>query len=119
MTTNTLSFGTDAQGRNAYAPNISNLIYNALILQNAAQSITLPIETNIHNYEVCFSYSSGSNVWVNYSGVAISPINNSFQTTTSEYCPGQRLLPSGSTISFITPDTSGAYVGVAIYAKTS
>lgn len=120
MTTNNLSFGTDSQGRNAYAPNVSNLIYRALILQNTAESITLPTESGISNYEVCFSYSSGSNVFVDYSGSpATVPANASFQTTNSEYCPGQRTLKSGSSFSIITPDASGAYIGVAIYAKTS
>jgi hypothetical protein len=68
MTTNNLNFGTDGQGRNAYAPNVSNLIYRALIGQNVAQSITLPSDTGVLDYEVCFSYSAGSNIWVDYSG---------------------------------------------------
>lgn len=120
MTTNNLNFGTDGQGRNAYAPNVSNLIYRALIGQNVAQSITLPTESGITQYEVCFSYSAGSNVFVDYSGSpATVPNNASFQTSNSEFCPGQRTLPSAASISLITPDSGGAYVGVAIYAKSS
>ncbi len=119
MTTNNLNFGTDGQGRNAYAPNVSNLIYSALLSQNVASSITLPIETDITHYEVCFSYSAGANVWVDYSGSpATVPNNASFQTSNSEFCPGQRVLPSGSSLSIITSDSGGAFVGVAIYAKT-
>jgi|SRR5579872_156999 len=118
MTTASLNFGTDKQGRNAYAPNVSNLIYRVLLTQNVAASITLPTETNIANYEVCFSYSAGSNVWVDYSGSpATVPNNSTFQTSNSEICPGQRVLPSGSSISLICGDSGGAFVGIAIYAK--
>ncbi len=118
MTTVSLNFGTDIQGRNAYAPNLSNLIYRALIAQNVAQSITLPTETGILNYEVCFSYSSGSSVWVDYSGSpATVPSAGAFATSNSELSPGQRVLPAGSSFSMITSDSSGAFVGVAIYAK--
>jgi hypothetical protein len=120
MTTNNLNFGTDGQGRNAYAPNVSNLIYRALIGQNVAQSITLPSDTGVLDYEVCFSYSAGSNIWVDYSGSpATVPNNAAFATSNSEYCPGQRVLPAGSSLSIITPDSGGAYVGVAIYAKAN
>jgi len=120
MTTNNLSFGTDVQGRNAYAPNVSNLIYRALLVQNTAQSITLPTEAGISNYEVCFSYSPGANVWVDYSGSpATVPSAGAFATSNSEFCPGQRTLPSGTSISLITSDSAGDFVGVAVYAKSS
>lgn len=118
MTTANLNFGTDSQGRNAYAPNVSNLLYRALLTQNLAESITLPSESGISNYEVCFSYSPGANVWVDYSGSpATVPSNAALQTTNSELTPGQRVLPSGSSFSMITGDSGGAFVGVAIYAK--
>lgn len=118
MTTKSLIFGTDSQDRNGYAPNISNLIYHALLTQNLAASITLPTETGIAQYLVCFSYSPGANVWVDYSGgVATVPSNASFATGNSELCPGQRVLASGSSLSIISGDSGGAYVGVAIYAK--
>lgn len=117
MTTNSLIFGTDSQGRNAYAPNLSNLKYRALLVQNSAQSITLPTETGISAYKVCFAYSPGANVWVDYSGSpATAPLNSAFATDNSELCPGQRILASGSSFSAITQDSGGAYMGVAIYA---
>ena len=120
MTTKNLNFGTDGQGRNAYAPNVSNLIYSALLVQDEAESITLPVEAGISDYEVCFSYSAGSNVFVDYSGnPATIPDTAAFVLTNSEQCPGQRTLPSGSSFSIITPDLNGAYVGVAIYAKAN
>ena len=119
MTTNNLNFGTDSQGRNAYAPNISNLKYRAILAQNAASSITLPVEAGISHYEVCFSYSAGSNVWVDCSGAnATAPANTTLQATSNELNPGQRVVASGGTVSMITPDAAGASVGVAIYAKS-
>lgn len=119
MTTSNLIFGLDSQGKNAYAPNISNLKYRAALAQNVASSITLPTEADVSAYEVCFSYSPGSNVWVDCSGaVATAPGNTTFGLTTCEYCPGQRLVPAGATISVMTPDAAGALVGVAIYAKS-
>jgi hypothetical protein len=118
MTTENLLFGTDSQGRNAYAPNISNLKYRAFLSQNVASTITLPTGEGFQNYEVCFSYSGGANVWVDCSGVAATvPVNTTLQATTAEYNPGQRLVPAGSDVSVITPDVAGAYVGVAIYGK--
>lgn len=120
MTTANLNFGTDAQGRNAYAPNISNLIYRAILGQNSVSNITLPTETDISQYEVCFSYQPGSTVWVDCSGAtATVPVNSSLAVSTSELLPGQRVVPAGNQISMITPDIAGAYVGVAIYAKTT
>ena len=119
MTTANLVFGTDTNGRNAYAPNVSNLLYRALLTQNLAKSITLPTESGISNYEVCFAYSPGANVWVDYSGSpATVPNNAAFVTSNSELCPGQRLLPAGSSFSIISGDSGGAFVGVAIYART-
>lgn len=118
MTTQNLNFGTDSQGRNAFTKNVSNLIYRAKLSQNTASSITLPTETGISNYEVFFSYSESSNVWVDYSGSpATVPNNAAFATSNSEFNPDQRILPSGTTFSIITGDSAGAFVSVAIYAK--
>lgn len=118
MTTSNLEFGTDGQGRNAYAPNVSNLKYQANLAQNVASSITIPSDPGVKHYIVAFGYAQNSNVYVDFSGIpAVAPSNTTFQVSTVEYLPGQRTVPAGSSISVVTPDSTGARVEILIYAK--
>lgn len=119
-----LFFGRDAQAYNAYAPNPSTNIFSAKLTVGAAASITLP--TNSKRWVVAFSYTGGSEVWVDFTGAtAANPTLGTFGATTSCRNPGTRLVPSTkintsgvevpTTISLITPDAN-AYVSVELWS---
>lgn len=77
--------------------------------QNTEQHITVP--SNYPSWEAVFTYSVGSNVWVNGITTATVP-SGSFAAGTSECNPDRRHVKAGQTISFITPDSAGALVSV-------
>lgn len=111
-----LQFATDVQGRNAYAPDVSELKYKVALTANVETHITVP-GTAADKYIVAFAYTPGAEVWVDMSGAnAVVPTANSLTACTDEMNPGQRTVLGGSNISMITSGT-GAHVQVSVYAK--
>jgi hypothetical protein len=84
-----------------------------ILSENVAQSIVLP--TTYPFYMVIFNYTPGSDVWVSPFGVATLP-TGTFASTTSQLNPMERVVPGGTTLSFITDDTD-VEVGVSWYAQ--
>jgi hypothetical protein len=119
-----LQFGRDNQAYSAYAPRPSTNIYSAKLTANSAATITLP--TNVKNWVVAFSYTGGSEVWVDFTGAtAAAPTLGTFSATTSCRNPGVRYVQStkvvsgvdtATTISLITPDAT-AYVSVELWVE--
>ena len=88
--------------------------WNATITNGSATSITVP--SNFKTWIAVFSYQSGSNVWVDFSGAtAAIPAGATLAVSTSELNPGARTVQAGSKISIITDNTS-ADVGISLYA---
>jgi hypothetical protein len=108
-----LSFGRDAQGYNAYAPQFASDNYSATITTGTAATVTVPSN---HAYWIAvFSMQPGTNVWVANNGTAAIPVGATFASSTSFLNPGSRLVKAGDVLSMITDDTT-ADVGVAFYA---
>lgn len=119
--TTVLSFGRDAQGYNAYAPNPSTNKYSATLPSGGNSTITLPATSQ--NWVVAFSYQPGSDIWVAYNATASAPAGATFATTTSELLPGSRKLPAyqingttSTTINLLNNGAGVADVGVTLYA---
>lgn len=112
MTTKLL-IQTDASGKPTYgiAPSVN--MKSIFLDQDNAESFTVP--TDFKFYELHFSIDPGLRVWVSYDGVTAEyPSVATWGDTNSELNPSARVVPGGTTISAITPDTS-AQVGVAMY----
>lgn len=104
MTTNTLQFGRDSQGYNAYAPYPSAVKYNATITDGSATSITVPKTYPL--WVVSFRYYP-NDIWVDVTGAtAAIPVGATLASTTSELNPAALTLSAGANISVITAQTS-------------
>lgn len=114
MPTTELLMGRDAAGRTAFGLYDTILKFRTTLSADTAQSFTLPEDANM--YVVIFAFESGSNVWVDAITTATAP-GSSFAQTTAEMNPTERIYQKGTTLSFITGDTS-AQVGAIVYAQS-
>jgi hypothetical protein len=108
-----LNFGRDVQGYNAFAPQFPTDIFTATLADGTAESIVVP--TNFPAWIMTVSITPGNEVWVSRTTTAAIPAGGSFAASKSELNPGPRLVYSGDTISFITPNTT-TDCEVAFYA---
>ncbi len=110
----TLLLQRDQSGNPTYGIAPSTNMKSILLDQDNEESFTVPSDFKF--YELHFSIDPGLRVWVSYDGVAADyPSAGSWADTNSELNPSARVVPGGTVISAITPDTS-AEVGVAMYA---
>lgn len=113
--TTTLVMDRDGSGAVTYGLQPTDTKYGVTLATSVAQNLaTLPSTSSL--YEVMFSYTPGANVFVNINGTA-APFTSG--ATNSELNPDMRVYPAGTVINVITPDVTGTYVGVLIYAKAS
>lgn len=80
---------------------------------NTAQTITVPQQYEY--YLAIFSFSPGSNIWVDFSGATATVPSATMGTVTVELNPAGRLVKSGTSVSFITSDTTTPWVNVLFY----
>lgn len=92
-------------------PNSDN-IQSVLLAQNVAQGLTVPGTYN--KWFVKFTYQDAKNVFVRKNGTATAP-DGTIGAETSEFLPVGWEVEAADTISFITPDASGAYVEAKLY----
>lgn len=98
-----LSMTRDINGYNAFGLTPTYDIYGAYLTANAAQSVTVP--SNAQYWLAVFSYSPGANVWVSFTTTAAVP-GGVVGALTSVLNPAGRQVLAGTTISFITSDTT-------------
>jgi hypothetical protein len=81
---------------------------------NTAQSWTIP-GTSEQYYQALFGYALNSNIFVCLNSAATTPGGgaNTAQPY-SEFKPDKRYVRGGDTLSFVTGDSAGAYVGVSL-----
>lgn len=120
-----LTFGTDNRATSAYSPFPSDNIFDVKLTVGVAATLTLPPDYPI--WTLGFSYTGGSDVFVDFSGAtAVAPTLGTFSATTSCRNPGTRTVYSTkhdntatkvpNTISFITTDAT-AYVSVEMWGS--
>lgn len=112
MTSTKFNLTRDVNGYNGFGLPFSINGYSTELAANVAQSVTVPVTYS--NWIAIFSYTPGSNIWVNGVTTAAVP-GSSFAATTSQLNPSARAVKGGSTISFITSDSTSPQVGVSFY----
>ncbi len=108
-----LSFGTDIQGNNAFAPEFATRNFSVTLSAGVEQTFTIP--SNYSVWIIAFSYQVGTNVWVSSNETAEVPAGATFASTSSELNPSARKVYKGDVIHAITANTT-AEVGVSLYA---
>lgn len=105
-----MNIGTDINGSTTYNIPVSNFIYRTTLAANTSQNVTIPSNCT----QAIFSFSNGTDVWVDYFNSSASLPTGGFLLATSELNPVGRLgLTAGNTLAFISPTT--AYIQVAFY----
>ncbi len=102
----------DVAGYNGFGLPFTLNAKSGVLAATVAQSITVP--SNYPNWIAIFSYTPGSNIWVDNITTAVAPAG-AFSDTTSELNPAARLVKAGDVISFITSDVTSPMVSVLFY----
>lgn len=106
------SMTRDINGYNGFGVPFTVNAQSGVLTATVAQSITVP--SSYPNFIAIFSYTPGTEVWVDNITTAVAP-TGAFSATTSELNPSARAVKAGSTISFITNDTDSPVVSVLFY----
>lgn len=108
-----LNMTRDIAGYNGFGLMPSDDNQATSLAANTAQTITVP--NKYEYYLSVFSYSPGSNVWVDFSGATATVPGSSIGAVTTELNPAGRLIKGGSTMSVITSDTNTPFIDVLFY----
>jgi hypothetical protein len=101
----------DINGYNAFGLIPTYDIYAASLTANAEQHFTVP--ANFQYWLAIFTYSPGTNVWVDFSGTATVP-GGTIGLFTSVLNPAGRMVKGGSVISFITSDATSPFICIEL-----
>lgn len=111
-----LSFGRDAQGYNAYAPQFPTDIFTATLAASTAESFTVP--SNFPVWVMYVRLEPTGWCWVSRTTTAAVPAGGTLAGASSELIPGtieyKRLVYAKDVISFITPNTT-CDISVSLY----
>lgn len=113
-TTVPFNLNRDTTGIPAYAPQFSNVIANIQLSANSEVTLTVPNDSAA--YIAVFSQQTGTDLWVGYGGTAIVAPTSSFVYANYEQNPGARRVLAGSTLRFMTPNTT-SNVTVSFYVS--
>lgn len=102
----------DVAGYNGFGVRFADDGYQGLLATSTEQHVTVP--SNYPNWLAVFSYTPGSNVWVDASTTAIAPAG-AFSATKADLNPSARFVQAGQTLSFITDDVTSVEVKVSFY----
>jgi hypothetical protein len=106
-----LSLTRDINGYNAFGVFPTYDIFAGSLAANTAQSITVP--SNFQWWLAIFTFTPGANIWVDFSGSATVP-TSTLGAFTAVLNPAGRQVYQGSTISFITADTTTPWVCIEL-----
>ena len=101
----------DISGTNGFGIPFSEDGQATSLAANTEQHFVVP--ANYPNWIAIFSYTPGSNIWVDGITTAAVP-STSFAATTAELNPSARSVSAGQTLSFITADTTTPWVSVKL-----
>lgn len=108
-----LSLTRDINGYNAFGIFPTYDIFAGSLAANVAQTITVP--SNFQYWLAIFTFSPGSNIWVNFTTTATVP-GSTISANTNVLNPAGRQVMEGTTISFITSDATSPFVCVELQA---
>lgn len=113
MSTTKFNMTKDIAGYNGFGV-VTSTVKNGTFLAQDTPETLITIPSDYDNYIVVFSYSPGSNVFVDMDTTA-SAFTSPPASVTSELLPQARQVKKGTVISVMTPDTAGAYVQASVY----
>lgn len=99
----------DINGYNGFGILPTYDVYGSSLAAGVAQSVTVP--SNYPEWIAIFTYTPGSNIFVNFTGIAAAA-TGTMGALTSVLNPTARQVSAGDTISFITPNSTTPYVVV-------
>ena len=102
----------DVAGYNGFGVKFATDGQSAVLANGVEQHVVVP--SNYPNWLAVFSYTPGSNIWVDGITTAVAPTGN-FSATTADLNPSARFVTKGETLSFITSDTTSPMVKVSFY----
>ena len=102
----------DVAGYNGFGVKFATDGYKGILAVGVEQHVTVP--SNYPNWLAVFSYTPGSNIWVDGTTTAVAP-TGAFAATTADLNPSARQVSAGQTLSFITSDTTSPQVKVSFY----
>jgi hypothetical protein len=108
-----LSMTKDINGYNAFGIIPTYDIYAGSLAANTAQSIVVP--SNNQYWLAIFSYTPGANIWVDFTVAATVP-TTTVGSVSVVLNPSGRQVKGGSTISFITSDTTLPWICIELQA---
>lgn len=100
----------DIAGYNGFGIAPTYDIQGCYLAANTAQTFTAPI--GYPYWIAIFSYTPGSNVFVDFSGATAAVPSGSVASITASLNPSGRALKGGQTFSVITPDSTDPYITV-------
>jgi hypothetical protein len=103
------SMTRDINGYNGFGIPFALDGMSGVLAANVEQHITVP--SNYEYWIAIFSYTPGSNIWVDGITTAVVP-SGAFSATTAELNPAARYVKAGQTISFKTSDITNPEVSV-------
>ena len=106
-----LSLTRDINGYNAFGILPTYDIYACSLTASEAQSIVVP--SNFEYWLAVITYSPGANIWVDFTETATVP-SGTIGSVSSVLNPAGRQVKAGSTISFITADTTNPYICIEL-----
>lgn len=108
-----LAMTRDINGYNTFGLSFSTQKVFTTLATTVEQTTTVPTQ-NVKGYLAIFSYEPGAKVWVGNGSSAVSLPSGSFAASNGELNPSAREVSPGSTLRFITNDTT-AEIGVSYY----
>jgi hypothetical protein len=99
----------DLNGYNGFGIQPTYDIQGCSLAASSAQTFTVP--NNYPNWIAIFSYTPGSNIFVDFTTTATVP-GGTVGAITTVLNPAGRALKGGSTFSVITPDATSPYITV-------
>lgn len=102
----------DVAGYNGFGVKFADDGFSGVLANGVAQSVTVP--STYPNWIAVFSYTPGSNIWVDGTNTASVP-GGAFSATTSDLNPSARQVSAGQVLSFKTTDTTSPQVKVSFY----
>ena len=99
----------DINGYNGFGIPFSLDGYSAILAAGAEQHVSVP--NTYPNWIAIFSYTPGSNIWVDGITTAVAP-TGAFAATTARLNPSARFVQADDVLSFITSDVTSPQVEV-------
>jgi hypothetical protein len=106
-----LSLTRDINGYNAFGIIPTYDVYACSLTAAAEQNITVP--SNYEFWLAVFTYSPGSNIWVDFTDTAAVP-GGTIGLVSAVLNPAGRQVKAGSTISFITSDATDPFICIEL-----